>query len=202
MVVNFRARGISRGARKLARTPTLNEKKYPYPPRLVAQRQRQGFIASVTWVRASACTSVTPAVSYLSTGLAMCSVDPEISCGARKLTRTPRITKKIYIYIYIYPYQTKCLAAKGRVLLSSKWNVTLTSANNEVLCAICSKFNLFHANEVKSHHKHSRNLYAGFWMVCVLLIYSNKTSQELLLILQNLQRYFQSSLVWDFSPKA
>jgi hypothetical protein len=28
------------------------------------------------------------------------------------------------------------------------------------------------------------------------------TSQELLLILQNLQRYFQSSLVWDFSPKA
>jgi len=96
----------------------------------------------------------------------------------------------------------KCLAAKGRVLLSSKWNVTLTSANNEVLCAICSKFNLFHANEVKSHHKHSRNLYAGFWMVSVLLIYSNKTSQELLLILQNLQRYFQSSLAWDFSPEA
>jgi hypothetical protein len=27
MVVNFRARGISRGARKLARTPTLNKKK-------------------------------------------------------------------------------------------------------------------------------------------------------------------------------
>jgi hypothetical protein len=27
MVVNFRARGISRGARKLARTPTLNLKK-------------------------------------------------------------------------------------------------------------------------------------------------------------------------------
>jgi len=27
MVVNFRARGISRGARKLARTPTLNYKK-------------------------------------------------------------------------------------------------------------------------------------------------------------------------------
>jgi hypothetical protein len=27
MVVNFRARGISRGARKLARTPTLNSKK-------------------------------------------------------------------------------------------------------------------------------------------------------------------------------
>jgi hypothetical protein len=27
MVVNFMARGISRGARKLARTPTLNKKK-------------------------------------------------------------------------------------------------------------------------------------------------------------------------------
>jgi hypothetical protein len=27
MIVNFRARGISRGARKLARTPTLNLKK-------------------------------------------------------------------------------------------------------------------------------------------------------------------------------
>jgi len=27
MVVNFRARGISRGARKLTRTPTLNLKK-------------------------------------------------------------------------------------------------------------------------------------------------------------------------------
>jgi len=26
MVVNFKARGISRGARKLARTPTLNKK--------------------------------------------------------------------------------------------------------------------------------------------------------------------------------
>jgi hypothetical protein len=27
MIVNFRARGISRGARKLVRTPTLNKKK-------------------------------------------------------------------------------------------------------------------------------------------------------------------------------
>ena len=27
MIVNFKARGISRGARKLARTPTLNKKK-------------------------------------------------------------------------------------------------------------------------------------------------------------------------------
>jgi len=54
----------------------------------------QGFLTSVTWVRASACTSVTPAVSYLPTGLAGCSVGPGISCGARKLTRTPRVTKK------------------------------------------------------------------------------------------------------------
>jgi len=60
----------------------------------VAQRQRQGFLASVTWVRASACTPVIPAVSYLPTGLAGCSVGPGISCGARKLARTPRVTKK------------------------------------------------------------------------------------------------------------
>jgi hypothetical protein len=33
-------------------------------------------------------------VSYLPTGLAGCSVGPGISCGARKLTRTPRVTKK------------------------------------------------------------------------------------------------------------
>jgi len=63
-------------------------------PRLVAQQQRQGFLTSVTWVRASACTSITPAVSYLPTGLAGCSVGPGISCGARKLARTPRVTKK------------------------------------------------------------------------------------------------------------
>jgi hypothetical protein len=63
-------------------------------PRLVAQRQRQGFLASVTWVRVSVYMSVTPAVSYLSTGLAGYSVGPGISCGARKLTRTPRVTKK------------------------------------------------------------------------------------------------------------
>jgi len=57
-------------------------------------RQRQGFLNSVTWVRVSACTPVTPAVFYLSTGLAGCSVGPGISCGARKLARTPRVTKK------------------------------------------------------------------------------------------------------------
>jgi len=62
--------------------------------RLVAQQQRQGFFASVIWVRDSACTLFIPAVSYLSTGLAGCSVGPEISCGACKLTRTPRVTKK------------------------------------------------------------------------------------------------------------
>jgi hypothetical protein len=38
--------------------------------------------------------SVIPAVFYLPTGLAGCSVDPGISCGARKLTRTPRVKKK------------------------------------------------------------------------------------------------------------
>jgi len=38
--------------------------------------------------------SVTPALFYLPAGLAGCSVDPGISCGARKLTRTPRVKKK------------------------------------------------------------------------------------------------------------
>jgi hypothetical protein len=37
---------------------------------------------------------VSPAVSYLPTGLARCSVGSGISCGVRKLTRTPRVTKK------------------------------------------------------------------------------------------------------------
>jgi len=37
---------------------------------------------------------VTPAVPYLPTGLAGCSVGPGISCGARKLARTPRVIKK------------------------------------------------------------------------------------------------------------
>ena len=35
-----------------------------------------------------------PVVSYLSTELTKCSVDPEISSGARKLTRIPRVIKK------------------------------------------------------------------------------------------------------------
>ena len=38
--------------------------------------------------------SVTPAVPYLPTGLAGYSVGPGISCGARKLARTPRVIKK------------------------------------------------------------------------------------------------------------
>lgn len=63
-------------------------------PRLVTQRQRQGFFVSVTWIRALACTLVTLAVSYLSTGLAGCSVGSGISCGVRKLARTPQVTKK------------------------------------------------------------------------------------------------------------
>jgi hypothetical protein len=62
--------------------------------RLLAQRHRQGFLASVTWVRALVCTPVTLAVSYLPIGLAECSVDPRISCDARKLARTTRVTKK------------------------------------------------------------------------------------------------------------
>jgi len=37
---------------------------------------------------------ITPVVFYLPTGLAGCSVGPEISCSAGKLARTPRVTKK------------------------------------------------------------------------------------------------------------
>jgi hypothetical protein len=37
---------------------------------------------------------VTPVIFYLPTELAGYSVDPEISCGARKLARTPQVTKK------------------------------------------------------------------------------------------------------------
>jgi len=60
----------------------------------VAQRSWQGFLASASWVQASTCTSVTPAVSYLPPGLAGCSVGPGISRGEHKLARTPRIIKK------------------------------------------------------------------------------------------------------------
>jgi len=74
--------------------------------RLVAQRSWQGFLASASWVQVSTCTSVTPAVSYLSLvlslGLAGCSVGPEISRGARKLAWTPRvIKKKINLTVFI-----------------------------------------------------------------------------------------------------
>jgi len=72
----------------------LHQELYPKASRLVAQRQRQGFLASVTWVRALACMSVISAMSYLFIGLAGCSVDSGISCGAHKLIRTPRIIKK------------------------------------------------------------------------------------------------------------
>jgi len=37
---------------------------------------------------------VTPVVSYLPTGLAGCSVDPGISCGARKLAGHSGLKKK------------------------------------------------------------------------------------------------------------
>ena len=52
-----------------------------------------------------------PAVSYLSTGLAGCSVDPRISCGACKLARTPRVKKKIeYLIFYVKEIKNKKMA--------------------------------------------------------------------------------------------
>jgi hypothetical protein len=57
--------------------------------------------AYVSWVRAFACTPVIPAVPYMPTGLAGCSVGPGISRGARKLTRIPLVIKIIIIIIII-----------------------------------------------------------------------------------------------------
>jgi len=45
-------------------------------------------------------------MSYLLTGLAGCSVDLEISCGARKLAWTPRVTKKKVLYSKISNFGT------------------------------------------------------------------------------------------------
>jgi hypothetical protein len=80
--------------------------------RLLAQRHRQGFLASVTWVRALACTPVTLAVSYLPIELAECLVDPRISCGARKLARTTRVTKK----------KKRTIVMPKQLLMFSQWN--------------------------------------------------------------------------------
>ena len=69
--------------------------------RLVSQQSWQSFFVSVSWVRALACMPVTLAMFYLSIGLAGYLVGPVISCGTRKLARTPRVTKKkrkLYIH--------------------------------------------------------------------------------------------------------
>jgi hypothetical protein len=52
MVVNFRARGISRGARKLARTPTIIKKKKRidsiFPVRILSPQK--SFLYSPTYI--------------------------------------------------------------------------------------------------------------------------------------------------------
>jgi hypothetical protein len=48
----------------------------------------------VPWVQAFVCTSVYPAVLYMPTGLAGCSVDPEISRGVHTLACTSQVIKK------------------------------------------------------------------------------------------------------------
>jgi len=50
--------------------------------------------AYVPWVQAFVCTSVYPAVLYMSTGLAGCSVGPEISRSVHTLARTSQVIKK------------------------------------------------------------------------------------------------------------
>ena len=55
----------------------------------------KGFVPFLcTRVQASLVYACHPAVPYMFTGLTGCSVSPGISCGARKLTRIPRVTKK------------------------------------------------------------------------------------------------------------
>jgi len=74
----------------------MNKVIIQYAPRLMAQQSWKGFFVSASWIQASACMSVTPAVPYLSTRIAGCSVGPEISRAAHNLTQTPRVIKKNY----------------------------------------------------------------------------------------------------------
>jgi len=75
-------------------------------------------LAYVPWVRAFACTPVIPAVPYMPTELAGCSVGPGISRGARKLIRTSWVIKKIYIYIW---YRIKQFGIKICMCLAWQW---------------------------------------------------------------------------------
>jgi hypothetical protein len=57
--------------------------------RVLAWRWEGLVFFRCSWVRVLMCTPVTPAVPYMPTGFAGCSVDRGISRGARKLARTP-----------------------------------------------------------------------------------------------------------------
>jgi hypothetical protein len=69
---------------------------------VVAQRCKRLVPFLCIRIQVLLCTPVIPAVPYMLTELAGYLVDPMISYGARKLARTPRVTKKKHIYIYIY----------------------------------------------------------------------------------------------------
>jgi hypothetical protein len=64
------------------------------PPVKTIPAAEETFLAFVIWFRVLTCMFVILAVFYLFTWLTGCSVNPGISCGARKLARTPRVTKK------------------------------------------------------------------------------------------------------------
>jgi hypothetical protein len=67
---------------------------FTYVLEVVLQRWK-GFISFLCIrIQFSLYTPITPAVFYMFTGLARCSVDPEISCSAHKLTRTSWVIKK------------------------------------------------------------------------------------------------------------
>ena len=89
MVVNFRAREISRGARKLARTPTIIKKK-----KKKNHENRSCDLFPPSRVRPSMCTPVTPGVPYLLLGLQDVQWAVGNSRGARKLARTPHVNQK------------------------------------------------------------------------------------------------------------
>ena len=61
--------------------------------RLWASDEKDLFPFSVSGFKHHLCTPVIHVVSYMLTGLAGCSVNPGISCGACKLARTPQVTK-------------------------------------------------------------------------------------------------------------
>ena len=79
---------------------------FTYVLEVVVHRWK-GFISFLCIrIQFSLYTPVIPAMFYMFTGLARCSVDPEISCSAHKLTRTSWVIKKKKRVLTIYSFVT------------------------------------------------------------------------------------------------